>query len=171
MLGQYNRWTNREFYQKHVFLDHFLLILDFNGKMKALNGGNPFMKSTEKDRERGAATLGEWKRRRTEILSNPPLTITSLLCIEDAFETYLPASMNPSENVISKARKKTGFLSRTVCRFHKSVNCLSESSQIQTETWLLFFFLGDLCLKWLLENANIFVIFWNLICTWRMSEA
>ena len=111
-------------------------MLDFNGKMKALNGGNPFMKSTEKDRERGAATLGEWKRRRTEILSNPPLTITSLLCIEDAFETYLPASMNPSENVISKARKKTGFLSRTVCRFHKSVNCLSESSQIQTETWL-----------------------------------
>ena len=119
----------------------FLLMLDFNGKMKALNGGNPFMKSTEKDRKRGAATLGEWKRRRTEILSNPPLTITSLLCIEDAFETYLPASMNPSENVISKARKKTGFLSRTVCRFHKSVNCLSESSQIQTETWLLFFFL------------------------------
>ena len=59
MHGQYNRWTNREFYQKHVFLDHFLFILDFNGKMKALNGGNPFMKSTEKDRERGAATLGE----------------------------------------------------------------------------------------------------------------
>ena len=84
-------------------------MLDFNGKMKALNGGNPFMKSTEKDRERGAATLGEWKRRRTEILSNPPLTITSLLCIEDAFETYLPASMNPSENVISKARKKQDF--------------------------------------------------------------
>ena len=109
ILGQYNRWTNREFYQKHVFLDHFLLILDFNGKMKALNVGNPFMKSTEKDRERGAATLGEWKRRRTEILSNPPLTFTSLLCIEDAFETYLPASMNPSENVISKARKKQDF--------------------------------------------------------------
>ena len=57
----------------------------------------------------------------------------SRLCIEDAFETYLPASMIPSENVI---RLENGISKSRICRFHKSVNCLSESSQIQTETWL-----------------------------------
>ena len=38
-----------------------------------------------------------------------------LLCNEDAFETYLPASMIPSENVISSMENGS---SRS-CRFHK----------------------------------------------------
>ena len=41
--------------------------------------------------------------------------------------------MIPSENVI---RLENRISKSRICRFHKSVNCLSESSQIQTETWL-----------------------------------
>ena len=124
----------------------FLLVVGIfkgNSSKWKLSRENPFMKSTE--REGLVQTLWRVKWFFVQIRFAERL---SVVCIEDAFETYLPASMIPSENVI---RLENGISKSRICRFHKSVNCLSESSQIQTETWLFV---------WLLENANICV---NLI--------
>lgn len=129
------RWTNREFYQKH-FLDHSACWLElFNGNSSMWKLSGKKVKSLHEiyRREIGRGA-NSWRVKSLDwFCPNIFDDHLSRLCIEDAFETYLPASMIPSENVI---RLENRISKSRICRFHKSVNCLSESSQIQTETWL-----------------------------------
>ena len=95
----WGRWTNREFYQKH-FLDHsaFCLLLEYSKETVASESSQGKIPSWNLQREKDWCKLfGEWNGFLSKFVFDERL---SVVCIEDAFETYLPASMIPSEKVI-----------------------------------------------------------------------